>query len=131
MSTRGTGPTRPPLHIDDDECRRLAGVMEIVGRRWASGILLALGLGAERFTEIEHRVQGLSGRMLTVRLRDLENAGLVDRIVEPTMPVSVRYRLTERGVELLRALQPIARYAQRWEDKAADDEPTTPGRVSR
>ncbi|GAA1051986.1 hypothetical protein GCM10009570_05750 [Dietzia natronolimnaea] len=89
--------------------------MEIVGKRWSSGILLALGLGAERFTEIERRVEGLSGRMLSVRLRDLESAGLVERLVEPTTPVSVRYRLSERGMELLRSLQPMARYARRWE----------------
>lgn len=103
------------LHIDDEECRRIAGVMEIVGRRWSSGILLALGRGAERFSEIEHRVQGLSGRMLSVRLRELEAAGLIDRVVEPTTPVSIFYRLTARGVELLRSLQPMARYALRWE----------------
>ena len=90
--------------------------MEVVGRRWASGILLALGTGAERFTEIEHRVLGLSGRMLTVRLRDLEDAGLVVRLVEPTIPVSIRYRLSERGLDLLRSLQPLARYAGRWEN---------------
>ena len=89
--------------------------MEVVGRRWASGILLALGMGAERFTEIEHRVLGLSGRMLTVRLRDLEAAGLVERLVEPTIPVSIRYRLSPRGLDLLRSLQPMAHYARRWE----------------
>ena len=113
--TNETRPAGPPLRIDDEECRRLLGVMEVVGRRWASGILLALGTGAERFTEIEHRVLGLSGRMLTVRLRDLEDAGLVMRLVEPTIPVSIRYRLSERGLDLLRSLQPLARYAGRWE----------------
>ncbi|WP_342024897.1 helix-turn-helix domain-containing protein [Arthrobacter citreus] len=115
MTTSETRPAGPPFRIDDEECRRLAGVMEVVGRRWASGILLALGTGAERFTEIEHRVLGLSGRMLTVRLRDLEDAGLVERLVEPTIPVSIRYRLSERGLDLLRSLQPLARYAGRWE----------------
>jgi DNA-binding HxlR family transcriptional regulator len=110
-----TLPSRRPLRIDDEECRRLAGVMEIVGKRWSSGILLALGMGAERFTEIERRVDGLSGRMLSVRLRDLESAGLLERLVEPTTPVSIRYRLSERGMELIRSLQPMARYARRWE----------------
>lgn len=114
--------TRQPLRIDDEECRRLAAVMEIVGKRWSSGILLALGMGAERYTEIERRVQGLSGRMLTVRLRELEGAGLVERTVEPTTPVSVRYHLSQRGMELLRSLQPMAHYVRRWEppvDEAA------------
>ncbi|NDK30838.1 helix-turn-helix transcriptional regulator [Nesterenkonia sp. Hz 6-5] len=89
--------------------------MEIVGKRWSSGILLALGLGAERFTEIEHRVEGLSGRMLNVRLRELEAAGLLERHVEPTVPVTIRYKLSERGMELLKSMQPMAQYARRWE----------------
>lgn len=115
MSNDRTTASGGPLRIDDEECRRIAGVMEIVGRRWSSGILLALGMGAERFTEIEHRVRGLSGRMLSVRLRELEAAELVERVVEPTTPVSVFYHLSERGLELLRALQPMAHYARRWE----------------
>jgi DNA-binding HxlR family transcriptional regulator len=115
VTTEKVDTSQRPLRIDDEECRRLAGVMEIVGKRWSSGILLALGMGAERFTEIERRVEGLSGRMLSVRLRDLESAGLLERLVEPTTPVSVRYRLSDRGVELLRSLQPMARYVRRWE----------------
>jgi DNA-binding HxlR family transcriptional regulator len=114
---------RRPLRIDDEECQRLAAVMEIVGKRWSSGILLALGMGAERYTEIERRVQGLSGRMLTVRLRELEEAGLVERTVEPTTPVSVRYHLSERGMELLRSLQPMAHYVRRWEPPVDETAP--------
>lgn len=53
--------------------------------------------------------------MLTVRLKQLETARLVERTVIPTTPVAVRYRLTPRGVDLVTALQPIARYVQRWE----------------
>jgi DNA-binding HxlR family transcriptional regulator len=53
--------------------------------------------------------------MLAARLKELEQMGLVDRIVEPTTPVSVRYRLTERGQELLASLQPLVRYGLRWE----------------
>jgi len=104
--------------IDDAECRRATPVLEFVGRRWSGGILLAIAVGAERFGEITASVQGLSARMLAVRLREFEDAGLVDRVVIPTTPVSVRYRLTERGRELVEALQPIARYAQRWEPAA-------------
>ena len=95
---------------------RLTSVMEMVGRRWVGGILLALGTGAERFTQIQNRVLGLSARMLTLRLRELEASGIVERIVEPTVPVSIRYRLTGRGIDLLRALQPIGQYSRRWEE---------------
>ena len=101
--------------VDDHACQRSAKVLELVGRRWSSGILLALARGAERFVDIVALVKGLSGRMLAVRLRELETAGLVNRVVVPTMPVTVRYQLTPQGRDLLAALQPIARYAQRWE----------------
>lgn len=101
--------------IDDDECRRASGVVELVGRRWSSAILFALARGATRFGEVLAAVAGLSDRMLAVRLKELERAGLVERTVEPTTPVSVRYGLTPRGRDLMAALQPLVRYGQRWE----------------
>ena len=101
--------------IDDAECHRASAVLELVGRRWSSGILLALARGAERFVDITASVKGLSSRMLALRLRELEAAGLIDRVVVPTMPVTVRYRLSARGRDLLGSLQPIAGYAHRWE----------------
>lgn len=113
--------------INDDECRRTTAILERVGRRWNSAILLALARGATRFSEIIGRVDGLSDRMLAARLKELEQMGLIDRIVEPTTPVSVRYRLTERGGELLAAIQPLVRYGLRWESPlssvAAEDLP--------
>lgn len=108
--------------IDDDECRRATAIVERVGRRWNSGILLALARGASRFTEILARVDGLSDRMLAARLKELEQMGLIDRIVEPTTPVSVRYRLTARGRDLLAAIQPLVAYGQRWESTPATNE---------
>lgn len=101
--------------INDEECRRTSDIVERVGRRWNGGILLALARGANRFTEILTRIDGLSDRMLAARLKELEQIGLIDRIVEPTTPVSVRYRLTARGRDLLAALQPLVAYGQRWE----------------
>jgi DNA-binding HxlR family transcriptional regulator len=100
--------------IDDEACVGAIEVIEAVGKRWNGGILLALARGAERFSDIMAVVRGLSSRLLAVRLRELEHAGLVDRVVVHTMPVSVRYQLTAQGRDLLGALQPIAGYAARW-----------------
>ncbi|RIX28871.1 transcriptional regulator [Amnibacterium setariae] len=77
--------------------------------------MLALSRGATRFSEIVATVDGLSDRMLAVRLKELEHGGLIDRIVEPTTPVTVRYRLSARGRDLLASLQPLQAYGQRWE----------------
>ena len=107
--------------IDDEECRRFSGALELVGRKWASGILLALARGASRFSEIADSVVGLSDRLLAVRLKELEHAGLVIRSVQSTTPVTVRYALTRRGEDLMASLQPLVRYGQRWHgDEAAD-----------
>jgi DNA-binding HxlR family transcriptional regulator len=101
--------------VNEDECRHASEVLEIVGHRWSPSILLALARGAERFSEITAVVAGLSARMLTVRLKQLEAAELVQRTVVPTTPVMVRYQLTPRGDDLIAALQPIAGHVQRWE----------------
>ena len=101
--------------IDDEECRRVSGTLEMVGRRWSSAILLALARDVSRFSDIRHLVDGVSDRMLVVRLKELESAGLIDRTVEPTTPVSVRYGLTARGRDLVSAMHPLVRYGQRWE----------------
>src|SRR3546814_3782045 len=84
-------------------------MLEVVGQRWSASILLAFARGAERFSDILAGVPGLSARMLTVRLRQLSAAQLVEREVIPTTPVSVRYRLTERGSDLLSATESTSR----------------------
>ena len=101
-------------HINDDDCRRFQSSVELVGKRWSSGILLAVGQGASRFSEIIARVDGLSDRMLAQRAKELESAGLLAREVIPTTPVQIRYTLSERGEDLLRSLQPVVEWEQRW-----------------
>ncbi|GLY13677.1 winged helix-turn-helix transcriptional regulator [Kineosporia rhizophila] len=97
--------------ISDEECLRASGIVElttVIGKRWTSGIMLALGRGADRFGQIEAMVQGVSARMLSVRLRELEQHRLVERVVTPTMPVSVTYSLTHRGRVVLAWVQDLA-----------------------
>jgi DNA-binding HxlR family transcriptional regulator len=102
-------------HIDDAECRRFQSSLELVGRRWSSGILLAVARGASRFSEIVATVPGLSDRLLAQRLKELDSAGLLEREVVATTPVQVRYRLTARGDDLMRSLQPLVGWGQRWD----------------
>ena len=101
-------------HIDDAACRRFLSSVELVGKRWSSGILLALFRGAARFSEVLAVVDGLSDRLLAQRLKELEAAGLVERSVIATTPVQVRYALTDRGDDLIRSLQPLAQWGHRW-----------------
>jgi DNA-binding HxlR family transcriptional regulator len=101
-------------HIDDDQCRLFQASMELIGRRWSSAILLAVARGAHRFSQILASVPGLSDRMLTRRLKELDAAGLLIRRVVPTMPVQVTYELTPGGSELMASLQPLVRWGLRF-----------------
>ncbi len=82
------------------EVRHAADLLE---RRWLIQVIVAAHLGAVRFNEFGASVVGISPRMLAARLRDLERAGLIQRVVIPDSPPGVEYRLTERG----RALGPL------------------------
>jgi DNA-binding HxlR family transcriptional regulator len=80
-----------------EEVRELADLLE---RRWQLSIICAALTGALRFHEFADAVAGISPRMLSERLRDLETAGLLIRTVIPSSPPTVEYRLTERGRKL-------------------------------
>jgi DNA-binding HxlR family transcriptional regulator len=101
-------------NIDDESCREFQSAVELIGKRWSAAILLALARGGERFAELHHAVDGISSRLLAVRLKELEDNHLVDRTVVPTMPVQVRYTLTDGGRELLRSLIPLIRWQRQW-----------------
>ncbi|WP_291043992.1 helix-turn-helix domain-containing protein [Herbiconiux sp.] len=101
-------------HIDDAECRRFQASVELVGKRWSSGILLAVAQGSSRFSEIVATVTGLSDRLASQRLKELEEAGLVHREVIATTPVQIHYSLTDRGADLMKSLQPLVWWGQRW-----------------
>jgi len=97
-------------HIDDSLCRSFQTHLEVIGRKWNSGIMLASVRGARRFSEYRAMVDGISDRLLAQRLRELEAERFIERVVTPTTPVLVEYRPTERGRELLRILEPLVHW---------------------
>jgi DNA-binding HxlR family transcriptional regulator len=79
-----------------------------LGDKWTLLVLVLLGERAHRFNELHRRIDGISQRMLTRTLRTLEDDGLVQRTVFPTVPPSVEYSLSGRGRSLLPALAHVA-----------------------
>ena len=90
------------------EVRQTADLLE---RRWQLSILYAALTGALRFNEFADAVAGISPRMLSERLRDLEAAGLIERTVVPSSPPKVEYRLTDRGRQLGPIIDALRTYA--------------------
>jgi DNA-binding HxlR family transcriptional regulator len=98
-------------HIDDERCRSFQESLELVGKKWTAGILLAGMRGARRFIEYRSMVPGISDRLLAQRLRELEAEDLVERTVVPTSPVLVTYRPSERARGLMRVLHPLVAWS--------------------
>jgi len=92
----------------NEQVRLAADLLE---RRWLIQVVVAAHSGAVRFNEFGSAVVGISPRMLSSRLRDLEQAGLVQRIVIPDTPPGVEYRLTDRGRALGPLVEALRRYA--------------------
>ena len=90
------------------EVRQTADLLE---RRWQLSVIYAALTGALRFNEFADAVAGISPRMLSERLRDLEAAGLIERRVIPSSPPKVEYRLTDRGRQLGPIIDAVRAYA--------------------
>ena len=95
--------------------------VELIGRRWTGAILRALLVGVSRFSELVETIPGLSPRMLSERLKELEAEGVVVRSVIPTVPVLVEYHLTEKGRSLGSVIEAVSGWAEQWADQPAGD----------
>jgi len=92
-------------------CRRVTPVLNRVGDKWSMQVVMALGFGSRRFSELKREIDGISQRMLTLTLRGLERDGLISRHVTPTIPPRVDYELTELGTSLRGPVRALGRWA--------------------
>ena len=99
---------------DERVCPHYHHAVELIGRRWSGAILAALAEGPMRFAELAASVPGMSDRLLSERLKELEQEGIVVRDVEAGTPVRVRYSLTEKGRELKPAIKALQSWARSW-----------------
>jgi len=95
-------------------CPHFHAAIELIGKRWTGAIVFALIEGPLRFGELSRVVPGLSDRLLSQRLRELEDEGLVERKVKAGTPVRVTYSLTEKGKELGPTVEELKQWAKRW-----------------
>jgi DNA-binding HxlR family transcriptional regulator len=95
-------------------CPFYTQAVELLGRRWTGAIVRALADGSIRFGDLTAAIPGLSDRMLSERLKELEVEGVVTRTVLPEHPVRIEYRLTEKGNDLGEVMDAIGHWAHRW-----------------
>ena len=95
-------------------CPRYLAAMSFLGKKWTGLILRSLMNSPRRFTEMSEYVPGLSDRLLSHRLQELEEAGIVERRVYSQKPVLVEYSLTDQGQALREVVEAIQHWADVW-----------------
>jgi DNA-binding HxlR family transcriptional regulator len=101
-------------------CGKFHSAVELIGRRWSGALIQVLLGGALRYGDLRAAIPDITDRMLSERLKELEEAGIVVRRVIPETPVRVEYELTEKGRALEEALSAIGKWAEQWQPAAAE-----------
>ena|SRR5690242_1223659 len=99
-------------------CARFHKAVELIGRRWSGAIIRILLQSPSRYAELRAAIPDITDRMLSERLRELEDEQIVSRTVIPETPVRVEYSLTAKGRALAPALDAIGHWAEKWVDAA-------------
>ena len=95
-------------------CPKFQHIIELLGRRWTGAIIRQLLNGPARFSDVRRAVPGLTDRLLSDRLDELEHEGLLERSVADEV---VQYHLTPRGEDLRVVIDAIGQHAMRWSDQ--------------
>ncbi len=101
--------------LAEEMCPRYQRAVEILGKRWTALIIRVLLPRPRRFSEMTVAIDGLSDRLLSERLKELEGCGIVQRRVYPETPVRIEYALTDKGLEMQQVVDAIQHWADCWE----------------
>ena len=97
-------------------CGKFHRASELIGRRWTGAIIYVLMKSKCRFATLRDAIPDITDRMLSDRLQELEEEGIVERTVVPETPVRVEYSLTRKGRALAGAIDAIGAWAEKWID---------------
>lgn len=101
-----------PIDISEHhDCRPVSEILNQIGGKWTVLIINLLSKGPMRFSAIKRMIGGISQKVLTATLRDLEMDGFVTRTVTPSIPPRVDYELTELGYDLQKPLEALGAWA--------------------
>jgi len=101
------------MRVTSDTCP-VCATAEVVCAKWTLLLVRDLSEGRSRFCELERSLEGISPRTLSIRLRALEEEGIVERRTYPEVPPRVEYQLTEKGAALLPIIDSMRAYGEEW-----------------
>ncbi len=105
-----------PLCVLHENCP-LRQMFDLVGDRWSSIVLFVIGDETKRYSDLQKQIPGVSKKMLTQTLRNLEQAGLLSRKVYAVVPPKTEYRLTPLGKSILEPITALANWAADHQDE--------------
>lgn len=100
-------------------CPKFEKAISLLSHRWTALVIYQLLTGTKRFSEIQSSI-GISGKVLSDRLKELEHVGIIKRDVIPDTPVIIEYSLTEKGKSMEPILRMIENWSQTWVDLDSD-----------
>jgi DNA-binding HxlR family transcriptional regulator len=109
----------PRAPLDEKTVVALQEAVGVLAAKWSLTVLTRLAIGTYRFNELLRQIDGVSRRMLSATLRQLERDGLVERHVFARVPARVEYELSSAGIDLLMALSPLAGWGLAHADELA------------
>jgi DNA-binding HxlR family transcriptional regulator len=95
-------------------CPKYEAAVEILGKKWTGLIIRVLLGGPRRFKEVKEQIPEMSDRILTERMKELENLGVLKRNVYPDTPVRIEYALTTMGKDLINVIESIQDWGEKW-----------------
>jgi DNA-binding HxlR family transcriptional regulator len=111
---KGVVPVRADVRCSRNMSESFQRAVALIAKRWTPLILFVLSERPRRFNEIAERIEFVSDRMLSERLKELEREGLIERRIFAEVPVRVEYRLTEMGHELQPVFAALGQWAGKW-----------------
>src|SRR6266852_917753 len=125
------GTSKSPRHTRDtktetDPACELRNILDRIADKWSLLVIFVLADGTRRFSELRREIDGISQRMLTLTLRQLEREGLVTRTVFPVVPPRVDYQLTPLGSTLLDTIQELIAARAAYDARSPTEPMTKP-----
>jgi DNA-binding HxlR family transcriptional regulator len=105
---------------DPDTAADIRRILDLIGDKWSLLVMKSLGDATVRFMDLRRAIPGISQRMLTLTLRQLERDGLVVRTVYPTIPPKVEYRVTDLGMTLQESILGLISWAYQNQSRISE-----------
>lgn len=100
--------------MNTELCPKIEAALSLISKKWIGLIIYTLSTGTKKFSEIEKFIPGLSARLLTERLKELEKQHIVKKNIINEDHIKIEYELTRKGIDLANSFKQLEEWAQKW-----------------